>query len=228
VRHAGRIIDLVGLAARYEVLPHTRTDGVINRHIGEAVPVVGSLFHCRIYKLAQCRSEGLKERRVAVFLRPVVNLLAVRSLGNLHLNDAPVAFGNDMKAEAGDRRILVVEDEMLIAMMIEGMLNDLGCKSVATAATVDQAVTLIEGQDFDAAMLDVNLKGSNSYPVADVLAARGVPYFFSTGNSGNMADGYGDRAVLRKPFMSRDLATMFRELLSLSERNFLPKAAVPA
>jgi CheY-like chemotaxis protein len=111
------------------------------------------------------------------------------------------------------RRILVVEDEMLIVMMIEGMLDDLGCKSVATAATVNQAVTLIEGQDFDAAMLDVNLKGSNSYPVADVLAARGVSFFFSTGNGGQMADGYGDRAVLRKPFMSNDLAMMFTGLL---------------
>jgi CheY-like chemotaxis protein len=73
------------------------------------------------------------------------------------------------------RRILIVEDEMLIVMTIEEMLDELGCKSVATDTTVNQAVTLIEGQDFDAAMLDANLKGSNSYPVADVLAARGVP-----------------------------------------------------
>jgi CheY-like chemotaxis protein len=72
------------------------------------------------------------------------------------------------------RRILVVEDEMLILMMIEGILDNLGCKSVATAATVDQAVTLLEGQVFDAAMLDVDLNGTKSYPVADVLAARGV------------------------------------------------------
>jgi CheY-like chemotaxis protein len=112
------------------------------------------------------------------------------------------------------RHILVVEDEMLILMMIEGILDDLGCNSVATAATVDQAVTLIEGQVFDAAMLDVNLKGTNSYPVADVLAARGVPFFFSTGNTGHMADGYANRAVLRKPFMSSDLATIFTGLLS--------------
>ena len=112
------------------------------------------------------------------------------------------------------RRILVVEDEMLIAMMIEGMLDDLGCESVATAATVNQAVALIEGQVFDAAMLDVNLKGTNSYPVADVLAARGVPFFFSTGNGGHMAEGYGDRAVLRKPFQCGDLATMFTGVLS--------------
>src|SRR5450631_451829 len=98
-------------------------------------------------------------------------------------------------------RILVVEDEMLIVMMIEDMLEDLGCESVTTAATVDQAVSLIEGQVFDAAMLDVNLQGHNSRPVADALAARGVPFFFSTGNGGHHTmDEYDDRPVLRKPF----------------------------
>ena len=111
------------------------------------------------------------------------------------------------------RRVLVVEDEMLVLMMIEGILDSLGCKSVATAATVDQAVTLIEGQPFDVAMLDVNINGTKSYPVADALTARGVPFFFSTGNTGPMADGYADRAVLRKPFMSADVATMLTELL---------------
>jgi hypothetical protein len=51
-------------------------------------------------------------------------------------------------------------------------------------------------------------KGANSYPVADVLAARGVSFFFSTGNGGDVADGYAHRAVLRKPFLAGDLATM--------------------
>jgi CheY-like chemotaxis protein len=113
------------------------------------------------------------------------------------------------------RRILVVEDEMLIVMMIESMLTDLGCDSVTAAATVAQAVALIEGQVFDAAMLDVNLNGTNSRPVADALAARGVPFFFSTGNGGHHTmDGYGDQAILRKPFMHDDLAAILTGLLS--------------
>jgi CheY-like chemotaxis protein len=111
------------------------------------------------------------------------------------------------------RRILVVEDEMLILMMIESMLTDLGCDSVTAAATVDKALALIETQVFDAAMLDVNLKGDNSRPVADALAARGIPFFFSTGNGGHHTmDGYEDRAVLRKPFIFEDLAAIFAGL----------------
>jgi CheY-like chemotaxis protein len=113
------------------------------------------------------------------------------------------------------RRILVVEDEMLIVMMIESMLTDLGCETVTTAATVAQAIALIDGQSFDAAMLDVNLQGTNSRPVADALAARGVPFFFSTGNGGHHSmEGYGDRAILKKPFLYEDLAAILTGLLS--------------
>ena len=104
---------------------------------------------------------------------------------------------------------------MLIVMMIESMLDDLGCESVTTAATIDQAIALIDGQVFDAAMLDVNLNGTNSRPVADALAARGVPFFFSTGNGGHHTmDSYGDRAILKKPFMYEDLAAILKVLLS--------------
>jgi len=111
------------------------------------------------------------------------------------------------------RRILVVEDEMLIALMIEDMLADLGCESITAAATVDQALALIEAQVFDAAMLDVNLKGDNSRPVADALATRGIPFFFSTGNGGHHTmNGYEDRAILRKPFIFEGLVAIFAGL----------------
>ena len=63
------------------------------------------------------------------------------------------------------RRVLVVEDEMLVLMNIEDMLADLGCESVTAAATVDQAMALIEAQVFDAAMLDMNLNGTKSFPM---------------------------------------------------------------
>ncbi|HZL59756.1 MAG TPA: response regulator [Stellaceae bacterium] len=113
------------------------------------------------------------------------------------------------------RRVLVVEDEMLVLLMIEDMLADLGCESVTTAATIDQAVALIDGQVFDAAMLDINLNGVDSHPVADALAARDVPFVFSTGNSvHHMRDGHDDRAVLRKPFKYEEMAEVLTRLLS--------------
>ena len=104
---------------------------------------------------------------------------------------------------------------MLVMMMIEGMLADLGCDCVAAAATVDQALALIDGQIFDAALLDVNLNGRDSHPVADALAARDVPFAFSTGYSDHRPrDGHGDRTVLRKPFKNEELVEILTRLLS--------------
>jgi CheY-like chemotaxis protein len=113
------------------------------------------------------------------------------------------------------RRILIVEDEMLVLMSIEDMLADLGCESVAAAATVDQAVGLIHAQVFDAAMLDINLNGTKSFPVADKLAALGVPFFFSTAYSAQaLRDGYHDRPLLKKPIRYEALVEVFTRLLA--------------
>ncbi|MGM4983072.1 MULTISPECIES: response regulator [Rhizobium] len=112
------------------------------------------------------------------------------------------------------RRVLVVEDEMLILIMIEDMLADLGCAAVTSAATVNQAIALIESQNFDVAMLDMNLNGEMTYLVADALATHGVPFAFSTGySSDDIRDGYRDRPVLKKPFMDKELAEVFTHLL---------------
>jgi CheY-like chemotaxis protein len=112
------------------------------------------------------------------------------------------------------RRILVVEDEMLILIMIEDMLADHGCKNVTVAATIDMALALIDAQTFDIAMLDMNVNGNKTYSVADALGARGVPFVFSTGYSGQeMRNGYRDRPVLRKPFGERELIDTLTGLL---------------
>lgn len=112
-------------------------------------------------------------------------------------------------------RILVVEDEMMVLMMIEDMLADLGCESVTAAATIEEAVALINAQVFDAAMLDMNLGGTKSHSIADALAARGVPFIFSTGYSGHdIRDGYRDRPILKKPFKFEELATILRPLVT--------------
>jgi CheY-like chemotaxis protein len=113
------------------------------------------------------------------------------------------------------RKILVVEDEMLVLMMIEDMLTDLGCEAVTVAATVEQALAQIDTQTFDAVMLDMNLNGNTTYSVADVLALRMVPFVFSTGYSGHDTRyGYRDRPMLKKPFRVEELAAVFTNLLS--------------
>jgi CheY-like chemotaxis protein len=111
------------------------------------------------------------------------------------------------------RRILVVEDEILVLIMIEDMLADLGCKSVTSAATIDKALALMNAQVFDAAMLDVNLNGDDSHPVAEALSACGVPFIYSTGNTGpSLRDGCSDRPVLKKPFKFEELVAIFSRL----------------
>jgi CheY-like chemotaxis protein len=113
------------------------------------------------------------------------------------------------------RHILVVEDEMMVLLLIEEMLADVGCESVTTAATVDQAVALVDGRVFDVAMLDVNLNGQKSYPVADALVARDVPFVFATGYAEHvMKEGYPDRPVLKKPFKFEELVEILGRLAS--------------
>jgi CheY-like chemotaxis protein len=111
------------------------------------------------------------------------------------------------------RRVLVVEDEMLVLIMIEDMLADLGCKSVTSAATVEKALALINAQVFDVALLDVNLNGTDSHPVAEALSVCGVPFFYSTGNTNQrLKDDTSDRLVLKKPFKYEELATILARL----------------
>jgi CheY-like chemotaxis protein len=113
------------------------------------------------------------------------------------------------------RRVLVVEDEMLILMMTEDLLADLGCTSVVAAATVDRALALIGANDFDLAVLDMNLSGDRTDAVADAFAAKGVPFVFATGYAGHMWEGYDDRPVLTKPYQPHQLVAILRDLLAL-------------
>ena len=118
-----------------------------------------------------------------------------------------------MNAPLSELRVLLVEDEVLIACMLQDMLTDLGCSVVGPAARVDEALALIETNAIDAAMLDVNLNGELSYPIADALVARGVPFLFSTGyERDRVQDGYRGYTILQKPFHGSELA---RALISI-------------
>jgi CheY-like chemotaxis protein len=112
------------------------------------------------------------------------------------------------------RRVLVVEDEFIILLMIEHMLKELGCDSVTAAATIKKALALIDSNVFDVAMVDMNLKGQDSRAVADALAARGVPFMFCTGNRAeDTMVALIDRPVLRKPIRLEDLVDILTRLL---------------
>jgi CheY-like chemotaxis protein len=112
------------------------------------------------------------------------------------------------------RRILVVEDEMIASWTFEKMLAALGCNIVGPAARVKEALAMIETEAIDAVLLDINLNGEKSFPVADVLAARGVPFFFSTGyNKDSIPRGYQDVPMLQKPYDATRLAAIPAHLL---------------
>ncbi len=113
------------------------------------------------------------------------------------------------------RRVLVVEDEMMVLWTIEEMLAELGCECVTAAATIGQSLALIDAQTFDAAMLDLNLDGVKSYPIADALAARQVPFLFATGYSDHgETPGYRGHPLLKKPYLVEDLAEIFEHLFA--------------
>jgi CheY-like chemotaxis protein len=113
------------------------------------------------------------------------------------------------------RRVLIVEDEMLVLMAIEDLLVDLGCTSISVAASVDAALALISSGEFDLATLDVNLNGQRSDTVATALIERGVPFAFSTGyGSSGENPVRGTSPVLAKPYTTKVFTDMMRELIA--------------
>jgi DNA-binding NtrC family response regulator len=109
----------------------------------------------------------------------------------------------------------MVEDEMMVAWLLEDMLTDLGCAVIGPAGSVNQALAMIEAEAIDVAVLDVNLNGEMSYPIADALAARGVPFVFVTGyDKGRILDGYRVFPVLQKPFHRTELSDILAKLLT--------------
>ena len=112
------------------------------------------------------------------------------------------------------RRVLVVEDEMIVLMNIEGALADMGCTAVSAAATVDDALALLEAERFDVAILDVNLGDQASFRVAEALALRSIPFVFATGyGEHGIEERFGDRPVLRKPYSDEKLGAALASLL---------------
>jgi CheY-like chemotaxis protein len=112
-----------------------------------------------------------------------------------------------------DLKVLVVEDEALVSMLVEDMLTDLGCLVVGPAAELEEALRLATTGEIDAALLDVNLGGRPIFPVADALRERGVPFAFASGyGEAGLSEGHKGATVLQKPFREADLRRVLESL----------------
>jgi CheY-like chemotaxis protein len=110
-------------------------------------------------------------------------------------------------------RILLVEDESMVAMLIEDMLADLGHEVGATASHMSEALEVARTGSFDLAIIDVNLDGEPSYPVAELLASRGIPFAFATGYGPGGVDGtFAGSPTLAKPFLLADLRRLLSDM----------------
>ena len=118
------------------------------------------------------------------------------------------------------RRILIVEDEAMIAMMIEDFLEELGWDVVGWAGGAERALAMARDADIDAAILDVNLNGRDTFAVADLLSGRHIPFVFATGYG---ADGVADRfkgaPTLTKPFQRDELNRALHRAMAAGRRS---------
>jgi CheY-like chemotaxis protein len=107
---------------------------------------------------------------------------------------------SEAKAAVG-RRVLVVEDESMIRMLLDGMLADIGYTMTAEAGALDEALALAKHEEFDVAILDVNLHSEPITPVAEILTQRGLPFVFATGaDLRGVPQAYRGHPILQKPF----------------------------
>jgi CheY-like chemotaxis protein len=110
-------------------------------------------------------------------------------------------------------RVLVVEDEPVVAMCLEDMLEALGCVTVGPANRLSAGMDLAERETLDAAILDINLGGERSTTIAETLRRRGVPFVFASGY-GTPPEGFDEgMPMIEKPYREVDVARALNALL---------------
>jgi CheY-like chemotaxis protein len=120
-------------------------------------------------------------------------------------------------ADLSGLKVLVVEDEGAVALLIEDMLLDLGCEVAASAAELDKACELARSAKIDLALLDLNLDGSSALPVASILRERKIPFVFSTGyGPEGVSQEFDSYPILVKPFEIFDLQAKVAAALELN------------
>jgi CheY-like chemotaxis protein len=113
------------------------------------------------------------------------------------------------------KRVLVVEDEALVAILVENVLEDCGCTVVGPCNSVESALAAANTEMFDLAVLDVNLRGFKVYPVAELLAERHIPFLFLSGYGKDAIPiGRDTWKVCAKPFKLGDLVAMLQDVLA--------------
>jgi DNA-binding response OmpR family regulator len=122
-----------------------------------------------------------------------------------------------MHAARPDHRVLVVEDELMIAMLFDSILDASSqCTVIGPFARVKLALEAARNEPLHAALLDIHLAGEPVFPVADVLAERGVPFAFVTGyGKDELPPVYRDRPLLQKPFRPRAVLAMIEMMIAL-------------
>ena len=112
-------------------------------------------------------------------------------------------------------RVLLVEDQMIVAMQIEDMLRAAGCEVVGPVGTLQAAIALAHKEALDAAVLDVNLDGDKVYPAAEELQARGIPFILATGyGESTLPEKWRDQPRLSKPFLREQLEQLLSSIAS--------------
>lgn len=111
------------------------------------------------------------------------------------------------------QRVFIVEDEFMLVMLLEELLPTLGYAVAGTAASVEQALAELEANEIDLAVVDVNLAGNESFPVADALRERGIPFLFTTGyGQHGLPERFADAPVLAKPYRRHDIEAALARL----------------
>ncbi len=111
-------------------------------------------------------------------------------------------------------RVFIAEDESLIAMLLEDILDELGCEIVGSALTLRQALEQVQSVPAQVAILDINLGGDPIFPVAAQLVQRGIPIIFASGyGATTLPDEWRDRPTLPKPFSTEQVEAALRSAI---------------
>ncbi|WP_116894155.1 response regulator [Pseudomonas syringae] len=125
-----------------------------------------------------------------------------------------------MSSESDDRtshpKVLLVEDETMLAMLMEMMLEDLGFATAYHASTLNDGIEYARNGEYDLAILDINIIGGNSFPIAAAIADRAIPFMFCSGYGRlGIPDAWLNRRCVAKPFSAEQLSEALSELLEV-------------